>query len=307
MSILLSRIVDRIRRPEYTGRNRCVPCTIVNVALAAAFGIVLAAVSGPIGLAAFAAGLSIIYLRGYLVPGTPTLTKQYLPDRVLALFDKGPERSSPSPLPASSASGSTSTPDPGERETSDVDPERLLRSLDVVEPCEHEDDLCLTDAFASAWYARMAPEDGPDDRAVARLVDTSQEAVTIHREGGGKGGAVSVSVPVSTPNPESSDGADRGERWRQWPSDGALAVDVAAAAELRSRSADWETLSVDQRLGILSALRMFLERCPRCDTAIAAGSETVESCCRSWEVLAVTCEECGERYLELDPDRLGLE
>lgn len=323
MSPRLVRTADRIRKPEYTGSNRCMPCTIVNVVLAAVFGLGLAVVSAPLGLVVFAAGLSFIYLRGYLVPGTPTLTKRYLPDRLLALFDKDPHpRSSPvGPSTSDPTSTSPSDPELGEDGTSIGDPERLLRSLDAVEPCENVDDLCLTDAFESAWYARMSPEDGPDEKAVARLLDASEEAVTIHREGDGEAedgngagtGRVSVSLspdPDSNPKTHSgstSTGGPRGEGWREWPSIGALAADVAAAEELESRSSEWRTLSVDHRLGILSALRMFLERCPRCDAPIVPGSETVESCCRSWEVLAVTCDECGERYLELDPGRLGVD
>lgn len=218
-----SRLVDRIQQPEHTGRNRCVPCTIVNVAFAAVFGLALAAISGPLGLAVFAAGISLIYLRGYLVPGTPTLTKRYLPDRVLELFDKGPD-----PRPRSSPSSAL---DPGEGGAATADPERLLRSLDAVEPCESEDDLCLTDAFESAWYAWMDLEDGPGADAVARLVDAPEESIRIHGtsdggdgDGGGRG---SVSVSVSshsglssnpTPDPDSDQGSASadGQRSGRW-------------------------------------------------------------------------------------------
>ncbi|CDK39939.1 hypothetical protein [Halorubrum sp. AJ67] len=82
---------DRIREPEYTGENRCVPCTVLNVVLAAALT-AAAAVFGPVVAAAvLVASLGSIYYRGYLVPGTPELTKRYLPDRVLRLFGKAPE------------------------------------------------------------------------------------------------------------------------------------------------------------------------------------------------------------------------
>ena len=82
-------ILTRIRRPEYTGDNRCLPCTAVNLVLATALTGVVALVSPPVAAAVAAGSLASIYARGYLVPGTPELTKRYLPDRVLAWFGKG--------------------------------------------------------------------------------------------------------------------------------------------------------------------------------------------------------------------------
>ncbi|TKX73588.1 hypothetical protein EXE46_13545 [Halorubrum sp. GN11_10-6_MGM] len=82
---------DRIREPEYTGENRCVPCTVLNGVLAVALT-AAAAVFGPVAAAVvLTASLGSIYYRGYLVPGTPELTKRYLPDRVLRVFGKAPE------------------------------------------------------------------------------------------------------------------------------------------------------------------------------------------------------------------------
>lgn len=278
MSPSLPSFPGRLRRPEYTGPNRCLPCTAVNLALAVALGLVLAAVSVPLGVVAFGVALVLVYLRGYLVPGTPAMTKRYLPDRVLALFEGSP--------PASPVDPATVEGVPA------VDPEGLLRSLDAVEPCETEDDLCLTGSFEAAWHDRL--DDGrPDEPAVARMIGASDGAVTVR--------VADDAVSVTASEPGTEDDHDR--RWR-WPSVGALAADVAASDELRARFDDWGTLPMEQRLGILSALRMFLDRCPRCGGPIETGSEAVESCCRSWEVLAVTCVTCGERYLELDLEQL---
>ena len=49
-------------------------------------GIALVGPAPPLLVVALAA----IWLRGYLVPGTPELTKRYLPERALALFGKAP-------------------------------------------------------------------------------------------------------------------------------------------------------------------------------------------------------------------------
>lgn len=82
--------LSALRQPEYTGENRCAPCTVVNLLLAALLAGPVAVVSPPLGATAFAGGLLAIYLRGYLVPGTPELTKRYLPPAVLRLFGKEP-------------------------------------------------------------------------------------------------------------------------------------------------------------------------------------------------------------------------
>lgn len=97
-------LTDKMRRPEYVGENRCLPCTAVNLVIAAiaavAASFLLAALGVSTGVHAavggFVFGVSVVavYLRGYLVPGTPTLTKRYLPLWALRLFGKatGPER-----------------------------------------------------------------------------------------------------------------------------------------------------------------------------------------------------------------------
>lgn len=82
--------ISTLRRPEYTGENRCIPCTVVNVLLATLLAAPFAVVSPLLGTTAFAGCLLAIYLRGYLVPGTPELTKEYLPPAVLRLFGKEP-------------------------------------------------------------------------------------------------------------------------------------------------------------------------------------------------------------------------
>ena len=80
--------IDQFRNPEYTGENRCVPCTITNVALAAGVALALATLSVPLGAAAFVVALVVVALRGYLVPGTPAFARRYFPEWLLAVVDK---------------------------------------------------------------------------------------------------------------------------------------------------------------------------------------------------------------------------
>ncbi|SEA05255.1 hypothetical protein SAMN04488065_1594 [Haloplanus vescus] len=85
----LQSVGDRLRRPEYTGENRCLPCTVVNVCLALIAAGVVTVGLGPVGgLLVFTGALSAIYFRGYLVPGTPELTMRYFPPWLLELFGK---------------------------------------------------------------------------------------------------------------------------------------------------------------------------------------------------------------------------
>ena len=131
------RALDRVRQPEYTGENRCTPCTLANLGIAAILTAGLASLWLP-GAAVFAVlAVGSIWLRGYLVPRTPELTERYFPDWLLAKFDKAPAPE-PEPVP------------PGE-----FDPETVLLEAGVVEPCESADDLCLTDGFEADWRGRM--------------------------------------------------------------------------------------------------------------------------------------------------------
>jgi hypothetical protein len=103
----------------------------VNIILAAVASIAVGTFSIPVGIAIAGLSATIIYLRGYLVPGTPTLTKRYFPDQVLRWFDK--------------TLGTTVD--------TTLDTEDQLRTLGVVE--ETNGDLSLTDSFESQWMSTI--------------------------------------------------------------------------------------------------------------------------------------------------------
>lgn len=79
-------ILDRYRQPQYTGENRCIPCTGVNIAIAAVLAVIIglatltygADITGAAlaGIGVFLIAIGVIYLRGYLLPGTPWFTKK---------------------------------------------------------------------------------------------------------------------------------------------------------------------------------------------------------------------------------------
>jgi len=327
----MRELVTSLRNPEHTGENRCVPCTVVNVVISAAVALVVGvALATPVGLVALAVCLAAVYLRGYLVPGTPTLTTRYLPDRVLALFDKGPRvAGGPSATVAESGSedagdgvdGDTDATDDADAadgdtdaadgtdadsdadadaavdadadsadansdadSTDDVDPERILLDAGAVVPCEEVEDLCLDESFETAWL-----------ETCRRLRDEDERAAVIADLFGGSEAGLQF---TGTWHRAIVDG----ERRAKWPSEGAAIADLAADQVLRDRDDRWPDLSPTARTTALVGLRGFAETCPLCDGPVTAGEETQKSCCRSWDVFRVACEDCDEALLELDPE-----
>jgi len=267
--------VHRYQNPEYTGENRCVPCTITNVAIAAVASLALGVVSPPLGAVAFLAALGTIYLRGYLVPGTPAFTRRYFPDWLLAAFDKA------EPTPTS------------------VDAEETLVAAGVLE--DGADDLTLSPAFASTWAARIdeidAERTGLSDDEVERIDAVELAALTDldadHLDIQWYGEAVVANLDS--------------ERIGRWESRAAFVADVAAARELDDWVPRWRSIPLAARSELLGALRLFLERCPACDAPVDLDHEVVRSCCRDYDVIAVSCSGCGSRLLEADFDVSVLE
>lgn len=274
----MDAVIQRLRQPEYTGENRCTPCTLVN----AVIGGLLA---GSVSWAAFAAGGSLLQaalvgtsvlllagaaigLRGYLVPGTPELTRRYLPRSVLRAFGK--------------AEGTGSVEGPATDEEFDV--ERLLVDAAVLEPRADGEDLGLTTGFERAWIDRLDGEsdsgsDGERDR-LFDLLGVDAGDLTVDEHGEAFRALVDDQV-VGT-----------------WESRAAFEADLAAGSVLEEWGVQWSALDVAERGEVLSALRLFLETCPSCGGRVAFATETRESCCTSHEVAVVNCEGCDARLFE---------
>lgn len=266
-------LIDRLRQPEYTGENRCIPCTFVNIAIAAA-GSALAAklTSRRLGSTAFISSLGTIYLRGYLVPGTPTLTKRCFPDRVLRWFNKD------------------TTTTPMNDKTIEIDPEQVLLNAGAVELCQEGTDLCLTTDFQEAWRERIQSvrthDLGEQRLADALNVPTTDDQITVKQQG-------DAFVAYT-------DDAVLG----QWSSQAAVIADIAAATELNNRFSDWSDLVPAEIARVLMSLRIFIEQCPDCDGSVQVEQELVESCCRSYDVIASACQDCDARLFEMEWDEI---
>ncbi|ELZ59956.1 MULTISPECIES: hypothetical protein [Halorubrum] len=330
---------DRIREPEYTGENRCVPCTVLNVALAAALTVASAAF-GPVAAAAvLVASLGSIYYRGYLVPGTPELTKRYLPDRVLRLFGKAPEgprdgweeagRSGEVTVTTfeadQSADGVTEVDAGSAAEVSDGSADEAEdRSAEQTEesPADDEPEFETVERIRDQRENAVDPtellldigvveptEDGADLVFEEEFADAVESRVSSLERADVRAETLAEMFGVS---PDDVAFEDREypavtvlRRVRKWPGDGAYLADVAAHLALVERTDRWLDVPAEQRLSILQSLRSFLSSCPVCGGEVAATADTVESCCMAHEVIAIRCEGCGEHVLELEPEKIA--
>lgn len=273
MSLSSPIVLSALRQPEYTGENRCIPCTILNIAITIAiagilFG-VLVSNSVQFGvlssLLVLVIGLILIYYRGYLIPGTPQITKRFFPERVLRWFDKAPQ------------------PD-------DIEPEYVLRDIGAVEDCDDSEDICLTETFAQTWRNTMASLRDSDTthEDLASLLDIPADRISFrtHNE------AITARVG--------------GNKIGQWESRAALIADVAAAKEFASNGHSlWDSLETDQQGTVLNGLRAFLDQCPSCEGTIDFESDTVRSCCRYVDVVVASCNDCEARIFEVETPDTG--
>lgn len=268
-------LTDWIRQPEYTGKNRCIPCTAVNVSIAAVGSVLCAKIkSRRLGSAALAASLGTIYLRGYIIPGTPTLTKRYFPNQVLRWFDKG------------SKSAVTAV-----NRSNDIDPEQILIDAGAIEFVSEGTDFGLANDFQQAWLERanaiQSVEITESHLAGALGISEENNKITFNEQDG--------AFVARTDN----------DIIGQWSSQAAAIADVSAAAELSDRIRVWSSMAPNQKAYVLMALRIFIEQCPACDGVVENERGVVESCCRSYDVVATSCQNCGCRLFEMEWNEPG--
>lgn len=268
----IRRTLDGLRQTDYTGENRCLPCTVLNVFLALVFASSIAFLWVPAGITILVGGLLVIYFRGYLVPKTPTLTARYLPDRVLGWFGK----TDPAEIEDHSEK-----PEPAAQ---NADTERLLRSVGVVEtdPTPDTDDLQLTDTFYDDWWRRIRRLRDEEDATeqLAEILEVDSDSLSI--EAVGDTGRVTVSYDDRT--------------IAHWISEAALYADLAVEPTLREWLPQWDELDDDQRTNLIAGLRPFLEECPRCEADLETVENVRKSCCSDDFVsVTVDCEVCGSQ------------
>jgi len=306
--------VTRFRNRAYTGQNRCLPCTALNAGIALVLGIVAAVLtSAVVAGAVVAVAAVVIYLRGYLIPYTPTITKRYFPDRVLEWFDKrepaadvggeatvgvgseavagaGSETVAGAGSEAATDTGSEAATDVSGEATADTDGETAadtdggaaaetpLSSLGLVEGSG--EDVHLVPSFATEWRAEIdETREGLPERLADRLDLSDPEART-------RDGVCAV--------------LDGDTEVTRWLSEAALIADVAALPVLDSHVDDWESLPETEQSEILAELRVFLEECPSCESRLLFDTEIDgSSCCYDREVTVYRCSGCNASLTRL--------
>lgn len=280
----LRTTIARLRQPEYTGENRCLPCTVANTIiagfLAAGVGAAVAAVAPITGAVAtagvvLAVSLASIWLRGYLVPGTPELTQRYFPPWLLRAFGK---ELIDTPLDSDDGVAASSPTAEGSDQADPEETEQLLRSAGVVRDCPHEDDLCLTDEFREVWWRRIRSFRADEARAAAQLATVL---------------GVDPDRLTFVEGPKFGVEFD-GELVGQWESDAAFYADLAAEPTLAEWLPEWDELGDRTRTDLLAGLRAFLASCPSCEAELDQVENVRESCCAGELVsVSVECEACG--------------
>jgi hypothetical protein len=185
----MTRLLDRIRRPEYTGTNRCWACTITNGALVGVAVVVLAAARRrSLAAAVGVVGLASIGLRGYVVPYTP----RFAP-KLTSTLSQTPDEDEPGSLSSIDIDADSES----EPEVAGEDVLAALLEAGVV--VADEEELRLDPGFRADWRDEMQTLRDLDLAALTRLADqrTASDVETrvgssfgrsylvLDREGGG--------------------------------------------------------------------------------------------------------------------------
>lgn len=257
--------LDWLRDESYTGSNRCWPCTVVNLVLLTLFVALLRTRERPIvSTLVGTVGVAVIYLRGYLVPYTPT----FAPQLVAA-----------SPLPDDLFGDAHDTEEGGSLAGDvDLDGEQVLGELIDAGIIEGDDGmLFLTDDVDTAWHDRM------DELAPFSLDDLASE------------------VRVSLEHVDEADSLVADDKdWVAVGPDSDLVARPLAVAELAAyQILDGRLEPESLRLAAAESFRMFLEDCPACGTELQQSSEV--SCCggytkpRQEPRETLVCPSCAQR------------
>jgi hypothetical protein len=237
------RLVEELRRPAHTGRNRCWPCTLLNAFLVAAAATAAWRRNRTLGVSAAAVGCLLVYLRGYVVPGTPRFAPA-LVDPLPVEFGHGPDAGA-GPDPDSTGSDSLAA-------DSGADPEALLGALlEAGVVTADGEELYLEGSFRDDWEARMAELRGLSGEDLAARAAAAGDDV----EGEYHDGRVLLA----------------GDR-DVWLRPAVAVAETAAVETLAGRG-----LEADLRAPAAGPLRSFLRTCPVCGGDVV--ETTLRNCC----------------------------
>jgi hypothetical protein len=322
-------VLERLRQPEHTGENRCLPCTLANVAVAVVVSVLVGRRRRALGLAVLALSLAAISLRGYLVPGTPALTARYLPESVRRSVGKDPvaERLDEEAVEVDldGLGGARENGADAARENGAGAGEVEAAASDGDEHDEDEDDDGPT--FRTLEKMRRAEENevDPEEFLLAAGVVEPADGEFAYRFTDEFAAAARERLPDDVDDvgheriaplfrvdPEELEPKDRdypayrvGVRVRKWPSAAARALDVAAFEAIDERTDEWADVPIQQRMDVLEWLRGFYDACPVCGGAVEFSDDVIESCCGQFNVTTLACADCGVHLREFDPSKVG--
>lgn len=265
-------MLDSIRRPQYTGANRCWACSLLNMCCVVVAGSILVLYSIPLAVVVVCLGSVSVWLRGYVIPYTPRYGPLFA--RRLPFF------------------GHTREPPVSESEARSpyhrADGERVLETLldgGVVRAVGG--DVELEPAFDRAWKREIRRR---RDRPIAEL---RREVEQNLRSANRAGDAESV-----RPNDGSTYIVVVDERDERVGTDISLSR-AAAIAELGAIAALAEWLPSAETSVLLTAstpLCAFLDTCPLCGSELVLAESG--GCCGAPRPrternhTALTCVEC---------------
>lgn len=256
----------RFHDPRYTGANRCWPCSILNGGIAAIVAGALVVAGRPtLAVGAAVVALAAIGFRGYLVPGTPQLTR-HMPEPVLAALGKSAR--------STGHSGRTAAT------TADESEEGLAASLHAAGVVTDELRLAPAARETVAATAREYVDDEADLREA--IVESFPEATA-------------VSVGRSLGGGEHWHALDESEMAvAQWDDRATAALDAAAARHLADRLPSWDERTSEDRRAVLALLRHDAESCPVCESAFTTPDGPRVACCGGRSLVGDRrCPECG--------------
>lgn len=257
---MVTEMVD-LQNPEYTGENRCNACTLVNLCIAFLLALPLVMFSLLMSIFVAISFISLIYFRGYIIPGTPEITKKYFPDWLLRQFGKN-----------------TKTLDDKLEDDSIVD-EELLFKLDIVDT--EGDDIDIEDEFRREWEREMKIT---SRKNIKRLIMVSMSQIT------------SINTDdLSFAQTESSEWVvmKNGQPISKWISKEGIIIDISSINILMEQCTEWGQLSLQEKSRVVNSLRTLVQLCPSCGGNILLNKTHQETCCTSVEIIEVKCDDCG--------------
>jgi len=286
VQVLAGRLQAWFFPTEYTGDQRCLPCTVVNLGLLVLSVLILALLSTSAAVAAGLLGIFLIWSRGYFVPYTPQFAPKVAAHLPIHFHEEAHQSSSLTDLSESRIAAprkggevilGTKERDTDQDSSTTILP--LLSEAGII--IQHGDTLALDESYREKWGAAIR-----DVRTsnLQTAIKTTTPAANVER----------VTEGETTWYVLADE--DRSIQSETWLSPAVAIAEVAAIKALE------DSVSSSTAVQAAAFLRLFLEQCPVCDGELI--ETTADQCCASYgpagpqHVLA--CSDCEEYVARWD-------